>query len=323
MTNKWPKIFILKTVDHFRNFYIYHGPSQINSPLGVGVETWVEENDCFVLQTCQRRIVISLFPLKCESTGIEIFHSQDAYRFLLEVVCGLHSKVLGESEVLAQFRQAFQNYLGSRNAQSELVKIFEKILKDAKEVRTRFLMGIGKNSYGGLTRRLLQGSEGTPVLVLGSGDLAYQVLTNLKKRHPILLSARNAEKMSPLLDKFGAQSADWKNYDHWMSCPLIVNTIGSDECLFQENFFDQWAPQHAWPHRRFIDLGAPSPISTPLSAAEGVVRLPELFAMVGDLSTETHNKINQARLHINQLAQKRERIFSIPQVPIGQDLRYL
>ena len=289
------------------SFYVYN-----LAPLKTAmIQSIILDKTIFYLGTCQRQVLVSAHPIDMSpDLYSHYFRGAEAYQFLLEVTCGLKSKLAGESEVLAQFKLAFQSYVESRQGNGSLITIFEKLLKDTKDVRHQYLNGIGKNSYGGLVRRLFKQYEGQSVLVLGGGDLAYQILTNLKKHHPVSLSGRNPEKLSPLVEKFQTPIVDWKNYSKWSEFQLVVNTIGSEEKLLSHSdFFIPWGDNHK-ETGKFIDLGSPSPLDTPWATSEGVIRLQELFQLVGDLGQEKNEKISSAAKLIGELTQKRSRFFS-------------
>ncbi len=95
----------------------------------------------------------------------------DAYALLLEVVCGLRSPLIGETEVQAQFKQ----FLASAEARTDpsLRRLGQRVLGDAKRIRHKHLQGFGAHSYGRLTARHLTGRR---VVVIGTGALAGQVI---------------------------------------------------------------------------------------------------------------------------------------------------
>src|SRR6185437_11106148 len=63
--------------------------------------------DWCVWETCVRRLAFGTdaFAIEPSERGDEIYLGDHAFRFLLEIVCGLHSPVRGETEVHGQFRQ--------------------------------------------------------------------------------------------------------------------------------------------------------------------------------------------------------------------------
>ena len=71
------------------------------------------------------------------------YEGQMAYMFLLETICGLKSRMLGENEIVSQFKEAFALYLAKEDKNPYIIQVFEKLFKDAKEIRTKYLDRIG------------------------------------------------------------------------------------------------------------------------------------------------------------------------------------
>src|SRR5262245_17342584 len=95
---------------------------------------------CF--ETCRRVLWLS-FDGRAEfstllNRGIELdfYEGSGAYKFLLEIISGLHSPIYGETEVLGQFREFIRKTAEANNhlsAQFRPWSIF--LLEDSKTVR--------------------------------------------------------------------------------------------------------------------------------------------------------------------------------------------
>jgi glutamyl-tRNA reductase len=123
-----------------------------------------------VWRTCVREIafVAAGSPLP---DSVEAFHDEAAYAHLLSVICGLGSPIIGETEVMAQFK-AFASALPTEHA--SLREVSDRLLLDARTVRARHLTGLGSRSYGSAVRRHVK--EFARVAVIGTGMLAQEVL---------------------------------------------------------------------------------------------------------------------------------------------------
>src|SRR5689334_14654991 len=95
----------------------------------------------------------------------------EAYRLLLEILCGLQSPMLGETQVMGQFKA----FLASLNReQNWLNRLGQRLLADAREIRTQHLQGLGSRSYGSAVRRYLSTTQ--HAVLIGTGKLAQEVL---------------------------------------------------------------------------------------------------------------------------------------------------
>ncbi|RMF98893.1 MAG: hypothetical protein D6727_01680 [Gammaproteobacteria bacterium] len=137
------------------------------------------------MRSCQRELWIAL-----GSRDAALLRGADrrcgaaAYALLLEVITGLHSEIPGETNVLGQFRRAWEQGRERLNRQQlvALAPIVHRLLNDAAAIRREHLEGIGGNSYGSLLRKLLRPRRGERVLLVGCGNLALTLLPFLKRQ---------------------------------------------------------------------------------------------------------------------------------------------
>ena len=139
-------------------------------------------------QTCLREVQFVRTVPEAASFQEPVLQDADAYALLLEIVCGLRSPLIGETEVQAQFK-AFMATLDPAT-DGWLRRLGERILADAKSIRRQYLQGFGAHSYGWLAARHLEGER---VAVVGTGALARQVLSHLPPARPVDIWARRRD----------------------------------------------------------------------------------------------------------------------------------
>jgi len=306
---------------------LYHLPSQANLPEA-------DLTGAFVLQTCQRTLVVghglndSLIPKLRETAPIlateDLVHTDlAAYQFLLETITGLKSQVLAESEITAQFKTAYQNYLSKPDRSTTLMTILEKLFKDAKEVRSRYLLEVGQQSYAGITRKILTSKVKTKTLVhvIGSGGLARDVLKTLSRRFDLSICARNLTAAQEIASQYQISHGHWDELPSLSKAPYLINTVGADEILFNDAFFREWTEANPV-QRLFIDLSSPSVIDTSLTKKDGIIRLEDVFGHGVILSEEKQRKVDQARVAIKELVQKRHKSFRLQTSFVREELSF-
>ncbi|MFN8845484.1 MAG: hypothetical protein ACK5V3_18365 [Bdellovibrionales bacterium] len=130
----------------------------------------------------------------------EIFHGESALTFLVEVICGLHSPVLGETEVQGQFK----DFLASENLNTplplELKTFTQDILRVVKIIRSEHLSQLGCHSYGSWVRQ--HSRKFNHIGIMGSGHLTGEILPWLKKKKWVHLMARNLDRGFALKKQF-------------------------------------------------------------------------------------------------------------------------
>lgn len=288
--------------------------------------------NAFVLKTCQRTLVLAFnhYPFHNDTLPEhQLCTGQDAYLFLLETICGLKSKLIGENEIVGQFKDAYKIYTASTLKDTKLLLILEKLFKDAKDIRTQYLIGISQKTYASLTRRhLIQRMKARHIVVVGSGALAEDLINQFKKKAVVSICARNTERVADLAKTHQLNVIPWENRDQLKDMPFIANTVGHTSVIFDEAFFESWKTQE---NCLFVDLGSPSSISTSLTLLEGVVRLTDIFDEGAIVEGQKQAQIALARAAMISLTMKRKSLFEekfskspelfTPQ--INADVRYI
>ena len=262
-----------------------------------------ETTSGFVLKTCQRTLVLEYDTEKVSSLETHL-RGKEAYFFLLEVICGLKSKLVGENEIVGQFKSAYKEYICSENRDNDLIVILEKLFKDAKEIRTKYLLGLSQKTYASIARKkIVNQLKADEVLVLGSGQLAEDLINQFKKKTTVYVSARNLEKANELAQMHDLHIIPWKNLHLYQNFQFIANSIGFDGELLGEDFFNKWS--NKFDKKLFVDLGSPSCINTELGFESGVMKLDDVFKEGAVHEGHKLNQIKNARSAMTKLTEKR------------------
>lgn len=286
----------------------------------------------FVLQTCQRTLVLSAGDLPFKESTLpanEYLESEAAYIYLLETICGLKSKLIGENEIVGQFKEAYKIFAASTIKDTRLLVILEKLFKDAKDIRTQYLIGISQKTYASLTRKhLVSRMKAKHIVILGSGALAEDLINQFKKKALVTICARNTDRVNTLAAQHGLAVHPWENREELINSPFIANTIGLNSVLFDESFFALWSENHS--ERLFVDLGSPSSIKTELKLEQGIVRLDDIFNEGAVVESQKQLQIELAREKMVELAGRRRDLLSQKKLSLKlgtphsiSDMRYL
>lgn len=158
--------------------------------------------DVFSFMTCLRHIVVvdqSTAHAIAQSGADDsrpavMMRGEEAYRFLLEVICGLHSPLVGETEVYGQFKTAVAKYQTPLTPWGSFIsKTFKSLFEDAKKIRDTHLKDLGSQSYGSVLRREVRGLK--HLHILGAGQLVRELLPwVLKDSLRVTIHCRDVEK---------------------------------------------------------------------------------------------------------------------------------
>ncbi len=252
-------------------------------------------------QTCLRRIVFlhRSEPLTfADKPGTEIYYSREAYQFLLEVICGLHSPLVGENAVMGQFR-TFRNTADFSNTEwgDFLRKLTTEVLVDARQVRHRHLQGLGSQSYGSLIRKHLKGQSS--VAVLGAGSLAREILPWLTEARVFYRNWQNAQDLqvehpSIQLEQFRTADAGWTS-----GTASLVIAAPIDSAAINE-----WLALQKVDFSLILDLRG-NAATDPVQSTAPVINLAELMASLHAEREKIADRVKSAQDEIKTLVSQR------------------
>jgi glutamyl-tRNA reductase len=184
------------------DFHILHFPK-------TGTKNTVNLNSLgFVtFETCLRQIAFfnsdSFMQKLQKNSYVEIHKADKAFQFVLEVICGLHSLIKGETEIFGQFKE-FASTQKNAIEMLGMTELFKQLLTDCKSLRSSRIQHWSHNTYGSVTRKLLNQKDG--VMLLGSGHLAQEIAPWLKhvKTKSVLL--RRSKELGAEFSNFRIES---------------------------------------------------------------------------------------------------------------------
>jgi len=231
---------------------------------------------------------------------VETFRGQHAYRFLLEVICGLNSPIVGETAVMGQFKEFLLNAKFAKTSWGNFLRqLATNLMIDAKRVRSRHLQGIGSQSYGSLVRHQVKGMPA--VAVLGSGKLAREILPWLIGKTKVRVFYRNWQHAKDLLQEYPeielAQYADaetgWEEAEAGL---VIAAPMKADDVA-------RWSLRQSASFTKCLDLRGEA-ATDPITLQTPVIKLHELFEALRAERERLAEHVEAARAEIKQLVQR-------------------
>lgn len=279
-----------------------------------GLEALTLSASSFVLATCQRTLVLSLEEITLGSEYVyEKLSGEQAYAYLLEIICGLKSKLIGENEIVSQFKAAYKTYSESTERSSHLMIVLEKLFQDSKDIRTKYLIGLSQKTYSSLARKIVVSKHhASEVLIIGSGQMAEDMINQLKKKVPVAIVARNQARVSELATKHDIRTLNWsdidqKEYQCLNQYAHIINTIGSNDEILNHKFFDDWKQSEK---RCFVDLADRSPYKNAPVDDQNYYQLDDIFELGAVHEKEKSEKVEEAKIYLEKVAEKRSQLLA-------------
>ena len=120
-----------------------------------------------------------------EKDNFYFLNKHDALVHMCKVASGIDSQVLGEQEILGQFKKALKIAQEINIVSGKLLTLSNKVLEISKKARTKTEIGLNSLSVSGLAYKLVKNIFEEPkdqnILIVGAGSLAHSVMENLFK----------------------------------------------------------------------------------------------------------------------------------------------
>jgi len=263
---------------------IYHSTTGQLKNLAFDNHRWVNWS------TCLRQMAIGFEEAVSRSLS-ETYLEADAYRFFLEVISGLHSPIIGETEVMGQFKDLLEKVSQSNlHHKFEFLDFFRSVLKDAKYVRTQVLKDMGSRSYGSLIRKYTK--DCNHVTFIGAGKLVTKILPWLKETKDVTVKCRRPEQGQNLKSQFviNVEPIEGRTFGDALviAAPMSAKTLR-----------DLLKGVHGL--KQIIDLRETSS-QDPMGLEIPTITLAQLFGEIELKEKDSETKVAKARALIKDLA---------------------
>jgi glutamyl-tRNA reductase len=203
---------------------------------------------------------------------------EGAVRHLFTVAASLDSMVLGESQILAQVKQAYQLAAQRESIGPITHDVFQRALRVAKRVAAETSINdkrvsIASVAVSGFARNVFERFEDKQVLVIGAGETAEEVLIYLRDegaRH-ITVVNRHEAAASQLAAQYGGQAAAWNALPTMLTtADLIISATGASQPIVTLEHFRTIEPQRFQRPLLILDLAVPRDFEPTIGDCLGV-----------------------------------------------------
>lgn len=160
---------------------------------------------------------------------------REALRHLFLVAASLDSMVMGEAQILAQVKEAYQTAIQLGTGGPIVHAAFQAAIRAARRVSNetnihRKRVSIPSVAVADFAKQIFERLEDKHVLVLGAGEMAEETLRYLiaeGSRHITVIN-RNSERAEQLARTYGGTAVDWDRLDEKLvEADLVVSTTGA------------------------------------------------------------------------------------------------
>ncbi|MCF6343156.1 MAG: hypothetical protein L3J15_00565 [Devosiaceae bacterium] len=266
-----------------------------------------------LFETCQRKVYISMMPeiYISKAPTKSIIKGEEAYLALLNILCGLESRVVGETEVFGQFK-IFVNGQSMRVPSwfNQFRRVAQDLIVDVKEIRNSYLADVGLRSYGSLTKSSVSNCK--QLAIIGGGQLAKKALPYLNDgNHQISMFLRSPSKAKQIPARL-SKYLEIYALDEQIALKSIEGLIIAAPLSSKQ--IEGWLKKTNIKPNIIVDLRDQS-ADKALDVDCRLVTLNDLFAEIEKTSALFQVQIAGAKKHI--IALSRKRFFSCHFRPFG------
>lgn len=206
-------------------------------------------------------------------------HDQGAVQHLFQVVSGLESMVIGESEILGQVRRAWDTARAESAAKSTLNLLFRHALETGKRVRTETAIGRSTSSIShaavDMAHEFLGHLGGRRALVLGAGEMGDGIAVALADHGVVdtIVANRTEERALRLVERTGGRSVALADAMSLMgTVDVVLTSLATEAAVIDRETVAASRSNDAQP-LLIIDVAVPRNVEPAVATLPGVTLL--------------------------------------------------
>lgn len=164
----------------------------------------------------------------------------DCIRHLFEVVSGLDSMVLGESQILNQVKTAYTMALAEKATGTILNTLFHRAITTGKRVRTETQISYSavSVSYAAvqMAQKILGSLEGRSALIFGAGETAELTIKNLQGKglSGLFVANRHLDRAEELARRMGGEAVPFdRAFEAADTVDILISSTGATQYIIK------------------------------------------------------------------------------------------
>jgi len=235
---------------------------------------------------------------------------EDAVRHLFVVAASLDSMVVGEPQIVAQVKQAYELAQREKTTGPLTNSIFQTALRVAKRVATETSINQKRVSIPSVAvcdfaRQIFERFDDKRCLLIGAGDMAEETLPYLRAEgvRDITIVNRGRERAEAFARRLGVSVLPWEDLSRGLvSADLVVSTTGAEQPVVTLEMFQRLEPQRYQRPLFVLDLAIPRDFEPAIGDCLGVYlyTIDDLAAVCERNRDERHEELPIAQRIIEE-----------------------
>lgn len=262
-----------------------------------------------ILSTCNRTDIYytsrntmpeRVFDVYCQLLGVErrfspflaSYYTYQTARHMYRVASGLDSMVVGDKQIIDQFKRSFKTAQTYKMVSTLLERAFQYALRSYKLIRneTGLLTSIESISYLSLKQAQQHlAVADSKVLILGYGEIATNFAQTLKKFKPksVAVSGRNYSRTIDFATQFGFNATPWQQIQSVsQQSDLIIGCVSVKEPVITTDF--------DLASKVLVDLGVPRNIEVSVGTFNHLIAIEDLKSQLEQIRSSKVKEIKRA-----------------------------
>lgn len=164
---------------------------------------------------------------------LQEYTGEEACLHLLHVAAGLKSKLMGDAEILGQFKKSFKEAKTDGRLCGFMERLANKAIECAKDVRTNTNLVSGSTSMAFAVIKLLNQAsiqQSDRILLIGMGDLGKLVAKNILKFYPentLTVTNRSTSRYEDLQANHGFEAIPFEGFRNQVDeFDIVISALG-------------------------------------------------------------------------------------------------
>ncbi|MEE9605867.1 MAG: glutamyl-tRNA reductase [Candidatus Scalindua sp.] len=208
-----------------------------------------------------------------------IYHYQNinAVRHLFFVTSSLDSMVVGESQILAQVKEAYMTAASLETTGNILNQLFQRALSVAKNIHAGTEIGKGKVSVSSVAVefavKIFRDFSDKTVFIIGAGEMCELVLKHLVEHgaKAVMVANRNYDKAKVLADEYEGKAIKYDLLrDHLFEADIIISSTAAPHYVIHTDQIRNAIKARRGNPMLLIDIAVPRDINPEISKVDNV-----------------------------------------------------
>ena len=205
------------------------------------------------------------------------YRDQEAAWHLFRVACGLDSMMLGETQILGQVKDAYEQAQRAGAAGTYLGELFRRAIKVGKRARSETAISKGAMSVGGaaveLAKHIFANLQTCTVLLIGAGKMGTDTAKSLVQAgaKQLLVCNRTLSRAQELALKLNGQVVPFEELqENLPRADIVIASTGAQQFILTKQMVSEAVKQRRYRPLFLIDIAVPRNIDPKVGELDNV-----------------------------------------------------